>query len=177
MYLTLFLFVVNGIWGIWGAWGSCTTTCDDGIWKRYRPCDNPAPAHGGSYCQGSNNSMTTCYTTCPGIFTIWLYLYYKMLIPFELRVSQKWCFNKHYPRNHNLQQSYSYTLCHRVQESVEAVGHVYIISSIYLLTYNLRNPGSSRGLHTFNTHTHTHTILVKRERRHMLIQYWKQKRG
>lgn len=75
IYQTLFLFVVNGTWGLWGAWGSCTTTCDDGIWKRYRSCDNPAPAHGGSDCQGSTNATATCYTTCPGTCTVELYLY------------------------------------------------------------------------------------------------------
>ena len=65
----LLFAIVHGNWGEWGAWSSCSTTCGDGILTRYRSCDNPTPANGGSNCQGSNKQTTSCITTpCPGIY-------------------------------------------------------------------------------------------------------------
>ena len=70
MYYTYRLYsIVHGNWGAWGAWSSCSETCGNGISTRYKSCNSPAPAHGGSYCQGNNNETTSCLTTpCPGIY-------------------------------------------------------------------------------------------------------------
>ena len=69
LYLTYLLFViVHGHWGEWGTWSTCSTTCGNGILTRYRSCDSPEPAHGGSDCQGNKAESTSCLTTpCPGI--------------------------------------------------------------------------------------------------------------
>jgi hypothetical protein len=51
MYYTCRLYsIVHGKWGAWGAWSSCSEMCGNGISTRYKSCNNPAPAHGGSYC-------------------------------------------------------------------------------------------------------------------------------
>ena len=72
MYYTHRLFTIaNGRWSEWGAWSTCSTTCGRGTWTRYRSCDNPTPANGGSYCLGIISEMTQCYKpTCPSIYVI-----------------------------------------------------------------------------------------------------------
>ena len=65
MYNThILLTIVHGNWGVWGAWNSCSTTYGDGILTRLRSCDNPAPAHGGSDCQGNDTESTPCPGIC-----------------------------------------------------------------------------------------------------------------
>jgi hypothetical protein len=70
MYYTYrFYSIVHGNWSAWGAWSSCSETCGSGILTRYRSCSNPAPANGGSNCQGNNDETTSCLTTpCQGIY-------------------------------------------------------------------------------------------------------------
>jgi len=59
---------VNGDWGVWGAWGTCSRTCGGGYSTRYRSCDSPPPANGGSACTGVNQEAMQCSTTpCPGL--------------------------------------------------------------------------------------------------------------
>ena len=70
MYYTYrFYSIVHGNWGAWGAWSSCSDTCGNGISTRYKSCSSPAPAHGGSNCQGNNDETTSCLIIpCPGIY-------------------------------------------------------------------------------------------------------------
>ena len=59
--------LVDGGWSVWGSWTSCSKTCGTGTGSRNRQCDNPAPAHGGEDCQGSDNESGDCYiNSCPG---------------------------------------------------------------------------------------------------------------
>ncbi|KAH3879953.1 hypothetical protein DPMN_003864, partial [Dreissena polymorpha] len=48
------------MWGSWQSWTSCSVTCLNGTRFRTRPCDSPAPHHGGSYCTGQQNGTETC---------------------------------------------------------------------------------------------------------------------
>ncbi|KAH9491878.1 hypothetical protein Btru_029761 [Bulinus truncatus] len=50
---------VQGGWGAWQSWTLCSTTCGPGFTERYRPCDNPLPAFGGS-CAGTNKESRDC---------------------------------------------------------------------------------------------------------------------
>ena len=60
--------LVDGGWSVWGSWTSCSKTCGTGTRSRTRTCDNPAPAHGGEDCQGSDYDTGDCNTTpCQGI--------------------------------------------------------------------------------------------------------------
>ncbi|XP_010897041.2 properdin [Esox lucius] len=58
---------VNGEWGSWGPASSCSVTCGVGVNEMLRECNNPAPAHGGQACLGSNRKTTICNTKmhCP----------------------------------------------------------------------------------------------------------------
>ena len=58
--LLLFVIAVNGEWSLWNNWGSCTVACGIGIQTKDRKCDNPAPAHGGNYCDGSGTETIEC---------------------------------------------------------------------------------------------------------------------
>ncbi|XP_070553598.1 uncharacterized protein [Ptychodera flava] len=51
---------VDGAWGEWAAWTACTVTCGEGIKSRYRLCDSPTPANGGSDCEGHSVENTRC---------------------------------------------------------------------------------------------------------------------
>ncbi|XP_057298171.1 SCO-spondin-like isoform X3 [Hydractinia symbiolongicarpus] len=54
--------------GQWSAWvdGSCSQTCGNGIRARTRTCTNPAPANGGSTCDGASTSNIACNDgSCP----------------------------------------------------------------------------------------------------------------
>jgi len=52
------------IHGSWTSWGSCDQTCGSGI-KR-RTCTNPAPAHGGNDCTGSDFMDCNMGACAPG---------------------------------------------------------------------------------------------------------------
>uniref|UniRef100_A0A7M5UUX8 Hemicentin-1 n=1 Tax=Clytia hemisphaerica TaxID=252671 RepID=A0A7M5UUX8_9CNID len=57
---------VNGKWGSWGSYGSCNNKCGGGVQERFRYCNNPAPAHGGSGCPGYAKMVRACNThKCP----------------------------------------------------------------------------------------------------------------
>jgi len=51
---------INGNWGCWSEYSSCNKTCGRGYQSRSRPCDNPAPAHGGKDCSGKGEMTTDC---------------------------------------------------------------------------------------------------------------------
>ena len=58
---------VNGGFSEWGKWTKCSADCGlRGTQSRYRTCTNPAPAYGGSDCQGGVKSDRQCTTTCSG---------------------------------------------------------------------------------------------------------------
>ena len=47
---------VDGNWGKWGEWSACSVSCGDGVQKRTRSCDYPAPAGNGTYCSHDGSS-------------------------------------------------------------------------------------------------------------------------
>ncbi|XP_065505206.1 hemicentin-1 isoform X3 [Caloenas nicobarica] len=51
---------VAGEWSSWLPWGPCSETCGKGTQTRLRLCNNPAPAHGGSRCQGADAQTQVC---------------------------------------------------------------------------------------------------------------------
>ena len=67
--------LVHGNWGGFGAYETCSKSCGGGTQKRYRSCNNPAPAHGGRTCAGLNYQFRACNThKCPSkLFFLWLY--------------------------------------------------------------------------------------------------------
>ncbi|XP_040215726.1 hemicentin-1 isoform X1 [Rana temporaria] len=61
-----FIVQVHGGFSEWLPWQSCSVTCGQGIQKRMRLCDNPAPANGGLYCQGEESETRLCQNKpCP----------------------------------------------------------------------------------------------------------------
>ena len=58
---------VDGKWTEFVDWSECSATCGGGTQTRTRTCTNPAPAHGGSDCQGESSETQDCNTQdCPG---------------------------------------------------------------------------------------------------------------
>lgn len=51
---------INGNYSDWGQWTACSATCGQGTRERTRLCDNPAPAQGGSQCQGPSRELVGC---------------------------------------------------------------------------------------------------------------------
>jgi hypothetical protein len=69
---------VDGHWGSWSAWSSCDVTCENGTQTRSRTCTDPAPAHGGIDCIGSNITTKSCSRKlCPGKQIICTYFFSK----------------------------------------------------------------------------------------------------
>ena len=66
---------IEGNWGPWTPFSGCSTTCDIGIQRRTRLCNNPPPIHGGGFCLGSPLEEIKCDTgvQCPlhGGWTSW----------------------------------------------------------------------------------------------------------
>ncbi|XP_018408468.1 PREDICTED: hemicentin-1 [Nanorana parkeri] len=61
-----FIVQVHGGFSEWLPWQSCSVTCGQGVQKRMRLCDNPAPANGGLYCQGEESETRLCQNKpCP----------------------------------------------------------------------------------------------------------------
>nr|XP_023648460.1 A disintegrin and metalloproteinase with thrombospondin motifs 15-like isoform X2 [Paramormyrops kingsleyae] len=57
---------VDGKWGKWGVYGVCSRTCGGGVQLASRNCDNPIPANGGKYCQGTRVKYQLCnLEPCP----------------------------------------------------------------------------------------------------------------
>ncbi|MCX6702061.1 MAG: hypothetical protein NTX96_02625 [Candidatus Zambryskibacteria bacterium] len=59
---------VNGGWSGWSGWYGCSVSAcgQTGTQYRYRYCNNPSPANGGSYCSGSDTDSQSCSTAaCP----------------------------------------------------------------------------------------------------------------
>ncbi|WAR08191.1 SEM5B-like protein, partial [Mya arenaria] len=64
--------VIDGAWAVWSSWGQCDVTCGSGTRSRVRPCDNPAPAHGGDVCQGEKEQTIACVVApCTVGWTQW----------------------------------------------------------------------------------------------------------
>ncbi|XP_028405804.1 zinc metalloproteinase nas-30-like [Dendronephthya gigantea] len=51
---------IHGHWGEWSPYGPCSKTCDEGVRKRTRDCDNPRPEHGGNPCSGMDTLTVLC---------------------------------------------------------------------------------------------------------------------
>ncbi|CAG2194241.1 Hemicentin-1,Neurotrypsin,Coadhesin,Adhesion G protein-coupled receptor B3,Thrombospondin-2,Adhesion G protein-coupled receptor B2,Scavenger receptor cysteine-rich domain-containing group B protein,Mucin-like protein,Scavenger receptor cysteine-rich type 1 protein M160,Scavenger receptor cysteine-rich type 1 protein M130,A disintegrin and metalloproteinase with thrombospondin motifs adt-1,Soluble scavenger receptor cysteine-rich domain-containing protein SSC5D,Adhesion G protein-coupled receptor B1,Thrombo len=60
--------IVDGSWGEWSKWSDCNATCDGGVQKRTRICNNPYPSAGGSACSGMADQILICAEShCPVI--------------------------------------------------------------------------------------------------------------
>ena len=59
----MFALTVNGGWGSW-ILGKCNVICGKGYLNCTRECNNPAPAHGGSDCVGSDSEVQPCDEGC-----------------------------------------------------------------------------------------------------------------
>lgn len=51
---------IDGNWGRWSDWGSCSKTCNDGVRRRVRMCNNPPLGHNGKPCPGSGYDNKMC---------------------------------------------------------------------------------------------------------------------
>jgi len=57
---------IDGKWSDWSDYETCPKTCGGSSQKRTRKCNNPAPAHGGVSCPGSDEDSQTCGSApCP----------------------------------------------------------------------------------------------------------------
>merc|ERR1719402_838022 len=57
---------VNGGWSDFGSWSTCSKECGYGTQERVRSCTNPAPAYGGSQCEGDVKETQQCMNEpCP----------------------------------------------------------------------------------------------------------------
>lgn len=53
---------IAGGWSDWSSWSSCSKTCGVSHRMRKRFCNNPAPKHNGTYCDGENVEYEDCKT-------------------------------------------------------------------------------------------------------------------
>ncbi|OWF49489.1 Hemicentin-1 [Mizuhopecten yessoensis] len=53
---------VDGGFTDWTSWDTCTVTCGGGPQGRNRSCTQPAPAHGGASCNGTDSETQDCNT-------------------------------------------------------------------------------------------------------------------
>ncbi|XP_069129969.1 uncharacterized protein [Argopecten irradians] len=51
---------INGGWSPWLSWTPCSKSCDGGVSRRYRFCNNPLPQYGGSFCTGAPDIRKEC---------------------------------------------------------------------------------------------------------------------
>ncbi|VDN96769.1 unnamed protein product [Rodentolepis nana] len=57
---------IDGGWSAWGPWSHCSKSCDGGIRRRTRQCNNPTPQFGGAQCEGSDSESMECQENpCP----------------------------------------------------------------------------------------------------------------
>ncbi|XP_072317058.1 A disintegrin and metalloproteinase with thrombospondin motifs 16 [Eucyclogobius newberryi] len=52
----------HGHWSEWSSWSACSRSCGSGVSLRERQCNNPRPAYGGKFCEGSSRSYKLCNT-------------------------------------------------------------------------------------------------------------------
>lgn len=79
LFIYLFLSLtakVDGHWARWSEWSKCDASCDDGIRKRTRMCNNPEPKHGGKYCTGSGREEAVCTTRRCNLGEVLITLYF-----------------------------------------------------------------------------------------------------
>jgi len=50
---------IDGCYSEWMEWGSCSAQCGEGVKKRYRRCNSPAPDFGGRSCDHLGEAMET----------------------------------------------------------------------------------------------------------------------
>ncbi|XP_068458060.1 properdin-like [Clinocottus analis] len=64
---------VDGSWGAWSSLGPCSASCGEGLQLSIRPCDGPAPKHGGRFCDGPSTRSSICQRACPvdGFWSGW----------------------------------------------------------------------------------------------------------
>uniref|UniRef100_A0A3Q3KD59 ADAM metallopeptidase with thrombospondin type 1 motif, 16 n=1 Tax=Monopterus albus TaxID=43700 RepID=A0A3Q3KD59_MONAL len=56
----------HGSWSDWSSWSACSRSCESGVTYRDRQCNNPRPAYGGKFCEGSPRLYKLCNTEdCP----------------------------------------------------------------------------------------------------------------
>ncbi|TRZ11090.1 hypothetical protein HGM15179_016024, partial [Zosterops borbonicus] len=51
---------VDGGWARWAPYGPCSRSCGGGVQLARRDCTDPAPANGGSYCEGVRVKYRSC---------------------------------------------------------------------------------------------------------------------
>lgn len=62
--------LVHGGWSLWSDWGSCSVSCDVGMQRRDRSCNNPYPARNGYHCFGDSRDDRICMSVaCAGKYT------------------------------------------------------------------------------------------------------------
>ncbi|XP_048581714.1 uncharacterized protein LOC5511228 isoform X2 [Nematostella vectensis] len=49
-----------GGWSSWSLWSSCSRSCGNGVVKRVRSCNFPAPSYGGADCPGDAEEIKAC---------------------------------------------------------------------------------------------------------------------
>ena len=67
----MYVYAVDGGYGPWSVFGECSVTCGNGVQKRERSCDSPAPMFGGLSCDklelGPSIETKECRKgMCPG---------------------------------------------------------------------------------------------------------------
>lgn len=51
---------VHGGWSTWSTWSPCSVSCNNGVKKRTRTCNSPAPKNAGRRCLGISQQAMTC---------------------------------------------------------------------------------------------------------------------
>ena len=65
-FALLVLQSIDGLYGAWSQWTPCSLACGEGLQKRLRVCNVPAPAHGGKDCIGEGRQEMKCnVAACP----------------------------------------------------------------------------------------------------------------
>ena len=60
LYYMIIFHSVNGGWSSWSDFGQCSVTCGIGLKTQHRTCTNPAPAFGGTQCDGDQHQDSIC---------------------------------------------------------------------------------------------------------------------
>ncbi|XP_069118476.1 uncharacterized protein [Argopecten irradians] len=51
---------MHGGWSSWESWSACSVTCESGLKRRERKCNNPTPVGSGSDCAGQDHEISNC---------------------------------------------------------------------------------------------------------------------